>query len=607
MLDTYQKDIAAKMLGELFNSAAFQEMWGRYNRTQRNENPGPEIAALSMAHGNFPGTEEERIQLYSFLNEYVRIYKDALGTPSPTDNEQTISYKEHLTKLHAHLNCEVGGAIIHRGMLPDGYQKIINMVEMDTAQDSVRPFGTLKDFTIQMIHHFNEFRQNKPALFYGMVGSAITFVSMGYWKVGNSAAPYVDPEMLFDKNLSAEAFLDMDTDYTPNVDYAALQASDLTSIKLPCHDHFHQMFGDTWLDRQYQSLYGETMAQSAAGFFGEDSTFIFHCGKLKTIVADTTNFANDFTSAWTARLSPIIEGPATTAGDFAFSEGAHREAFMDGVELMADFIYWFDNVENLAIHLSLFGMGYIGAARTGVMDHEEAKESREIIHNFTYRIWKNNPLNVFLGGSGIAFAAYNGGDASNIVVGGLAGLTAGYLAHRFHRVMSREKTALHQLSEMDTTLTLEAVQGSDITRPADVISDIGVENDQRKPWYKRHKRKVITSGAVAAAAASDAVLTGGYYTTASMGAGSVAAVYIPANIIQDNISHVVFLLGGIGTALVTYVGPVRTARGVKTLFSASNMNEMFPATDNPYAWEIAHKHNHLNGCEEGVCAPVIAH
>lgn len=544
-------------LERVMGSDALQELWQLYKRSESDENPAQQYA---QALKDDSETALRDPALLSFAIVLSGALADAFPTKKKGLDPDVTALRNGLRGLKAQL-WDLSNAfdldVLPLKDLPKKDQQLINIVQRQTGQIRhllAKDMG--KAFVESWRHILKDIRTSPiPAAMLSTV--TIGLLLFMNRNLGGTTS-YIDPgrATITPDNIPAEG---EDIIYDPNA-----RGND-ADLAVTCHDHLEQATG---IPASFSQTYLNGIVPQ-------------HCAQYMTLAVDIQDGLNWAYEGYNLRLALVTEKPVSSAGEQILVDSPFMQGFEDGTHAMANFVYAFNTVENIAIHSILFGGVFAASIRAGHMDKEEFNEAKNAVGDFVHRTLKTRPL-AYAGSVGgvSADAILTGGVDPTTVWAFVGGGLAGYSVHKIARQFNRKAKAV-DLAKPAKAQLLEFQSSA----PTEI-------KEPKKKWGPIKKTFAAVSG----------LTTAGYVTLVSMnmngeiyniqddslrmlaesasygsgfltGGALVLGAYIVANLPEDTALHGIF-----SAAALTLAAPiVATSRTFKHL-----RNKMRNRADEPF-------------------------
>ncbi len=522
---------AADSVARILESDEINKIWSSHHVSRSDDNP-----ALGIAQNlhDFPSDPE----LLAFMSRLVELERGALGSSKNPDVGNLRRELDGLAFYLADASSDITLPALES--LPEDYQKILKMIERQTAQVPFRPIGVPVEMLKHTAQHIWEDAKEHPKSFAGLLTVSLGGLGFMNMRMGTSTTSYIDPEVTTITNLSLDALDDPD--------FVMEQDSSLLNLDLQptCHDHLTQLLGETGADAIKSTL-------DMAGIFPQ------HCSRVKTLAADAQASLQGGYDFINSRIGFFIKDPATDLAGKILPDSPFKDAFYNAANNTADFIYAANTVENVVLHTIIFASAMATTVKFGTLENEEGKIIRKNAQDFFHRTIKNNPLNYVFGiaASAQSYMANEGLNPEMIWMG-LGGVLAGHFSH----------AALKRLKRTDHVKNITAPARENLEHFSDmrkILSDNRAGEPlaiEPKNWKNRLKKAGIISGGLAALASADAALTGGQISGNILGFTSVTVPFLAYNVPEDAGLHVIFGVAG-GAAGAVWAAGVRGKRALK--------------------------------------------
>lgn len=500
---------AARAFEGFVSSSGISGRWGDHYFGQRHENPVPDV--VEKLHGIRDDLASDPA-LVKFMLETTALLKSGVGQAKASDPEV-----QKLRALLDGLSVFLQGLVAEKDLLarsdlPEEYQKLISILEKDTAQKPLRPIAGTGLFLKSYVSHIYEHVREKPGSAVGAFGASLGFLWLVNHKMGGATTSYIDPLNVAITNMGMGEF-GADFEFDPTVSLEGLQPS--------CHNHVSDVFGPE-------------VADFAQPVLPE------HCSKFKTLAEDAQSSAQGFYDAVNSRIEGLIHMPLSDL----FGKVVDHEAFMRGFETgareTAEFIYQFNAVENITLHYVIGTIAFDQGRKLGRVTSDEAREALQKITNFTWRTARQVPL-AYAAGLGLSINSYvaHGGLNPEMVWTGAAGVVGGLAVHKLAgKVFNRKARAKAVAGNAG-----ESLAGFErFSVPEDVQARLDAAASKGRGWMKK--------GAVSLAAAAGAAgFAKEFPEMAGVIAGglTVSGSFLAYNVPEDAALHVIFGIAG-GTA-----------------------------------------------------------
>ncbi|MCB1784356.1 MAG: hypothetical protein KDI13_10230 [Alphaproteobacteria bacterium] len=531
---------ARNTAAEILKSPAIKSLWAQHYRSKKGEDPAPEISRELLED---TGNLQDRPDLLSFIKELITLELGALKEK----NQQTTELRTQLIGLSRYLSTlSKDMDLPNREELPEAQQKILTMLERQTAQKQFSPLRSTLHLMKDMALHLKEEAREHPAPFLTSTAFCGAFIAFMNMRLGTAQTAYLDPELAATSNLSLDD-LD-DPGFTPEIDINLLQ-----NFQPSCHDHLQAILGTKAADFVETTL-------NAANLFPQ------HCIGVKTLALDAQNLQQNLWSAydgWNARMAPFIQEPANRIAD-AIGSSAFHDAFTTAANNTADIIYGLNWWENITLHSVITYAAFRTYCKYRSMEDDERRELRRNIADFAARTPRLYPLTYLLSASASTYViATHGGPTAEMVWPAIIG---GMTGHTIDRLRLRHKaTKLAQETTLSVHKDLAAFSDAEeILLPAQA-GQTATNTNLSEKWKTGAKAALISAATISA----DAFTTGGQITGTALGSFTVLVPFLYYNLPEDTSLHWVFGILGASLAATWQHGIVAPAKGLSRLISRS--------------------------------------
>ena len=560
-----------KPAADILASPVLGDIWERAHVTKKEENPYQELA--DQVH-DITDNIEEHPKLLVFMHRLVGLELGALGKPKNSDTVEDTKLRHNLDNIYTHIGtlCKQNNISLTKTKLPEDQQHLLDIIENHTGQKSFTPFKSLTKITKNLAVDIYDEAREHPFMFTGFCAMALGVVNMSRQSAGKFSTLSVDPALTTITNL------DMDMLLSDDMDDLKFDESYLnTDLVMGCHDTAIELAG---------MVAGEPGANLMRDHAPDWIVSLSpdHCSKVQDLASKTQNGTQWFFDKIHERLDAIIKDPTTAIGDTMNFGEQFQASFYQATQATSDFIYAFNDWENITIHTILAVMSARAVIKLKDWNTPEHKETRDNIKDFWHRnSIANKPLPYVLAASGSTYAymATNGATPETLW-SGISGLVAGGIAHKIHNKI-KSKDFVH-----DTTISISKsnAQSAD---PSLIVSeqiageDLPKNSYKYKTWKDYAKTTATTVGATTILTTIDAIATNGQITGSLLGGAIPTAIYLGYNVPEDAVLHVPFMLGGgaLGAVTLPFVIGIEMAKDSLVNLVKGNNNDGDDHTNDP--------------------------
>lgn len=516
----------------ILQSPAMAQLWAQHHNQKYADNPAPDLASEISS---LTEQLQDRPDLLAFMLELINLERGMIRKPRKQENDEYKELREQLDGLKYHLETIADGITLpSREILPEDQQKILDLMERQTAQKPFRPVHSTLHLMKDMAIHLKEEASTHPGPFLTSTAFCGAFIAFMNMRLGDMKNNYIDPELAAVSNLTLDS-LD-DPDFVPEIDMSLLE-----NFQPSCHDHLQAAFGKQAADLIKTTLDGINL-------------FPQHCTGLKTLGAWQGNMW-DVYDGWNARMAPFIQDPAEKLGDLLANAPFH-DSFVSAATNTADFVYAANWHENITLHTVITYAAFRTYCKYREMEDDERKKIRQNMLDFARRTPRLYPLTYALSASASACVlAANGSPSAEMIWPAIIGGIAGHTIDRY-----RLKAKTHDLAKQTTLSVRESLtyfaDTLDITQANKAWESPSNNIALSEKWKAAGKAALITTAAVTA----DAFATGGQVAGSIAGGMSVIVPFLYYNVPEDTTLHWVFGLLGAGLAATWQHGIVAPAK-----------------------------------------------
>lgn len=535
---------AASIFSQILVSDKISELWDQDYSGEKDKNPSKQIGKILEY---LPEALEKNHNLRSFVYELSQIEKKARafnGADAPELNQALPDFLQAI---------QGDAPWPKRDNLPEEYQRILKLVELDLGQNKTNPHKWVIKATRDLAQEIkNDVKANPYTTSgFGVVTAAFVYYM---WSIGSLGGTF-----LLGKEatmVEAYGYGDMllqieDPSYVPPLNEALYNPNLLPG----CHQHLEAIF---------KPIVGKETAADMSVAIAEApvirNVFPQDCPATKD-VADSVKGVFD---AVNSRITAIIETPFAHLG-MQLQESPFRDAFLDAVRNGSAFWQSANWVEFFAFHIILFGLAHKKGLQYGSLQNEETSELKINGKNFFGRTLRNNYLNYIFAASaaGISVGAKilskpEIGNvamqsdiplASVVVWSAIGAAFLGHFAHKSIRSLNAtNRAAQHVISINKTELTSTDIE--QIITDAKAGEKIRKKNNswENVVFGKTNTGKLARLTPLFVAA--DFALSGGVCTGYALGTAIVSAVFFAYNVPEDLGIHATILTIGGTTGVI---------------------------------------------------------
>lgn len=510
--------LALEIVCRMLENPEMKNLWALHHRSRGEENMPAKIAAEIREHKN---RMEMRPDLQSFVAEFLLAELRASKSSEIADLRADMAMmREVLPQPEGTGTYKARKAI--REQKPDD-KAVLDMIDIQMSQKpichSAGDFGA--GYWKHISHDAKEYPKAFASLFVACAG-ALTFMRTNL----GSTRSYIDP------NIQAT---EMDIYGNPVVNPIST-----TIDKFGCHTHIPFVSAET-----AQSI------GDALGGFG------IHCSTIKNLEKGY-NFIKipyDTVMGW------FVHNPLSEFGMQSLIESRFGVAYHETGVTLSEYIFKGNTLENFSFHPLIVAVGVIaGWQMSQPCGGNDARETISDAKDFFHRTWNDRPLNYILPvvASVGTYVVQDDVSATAVVLSGAAAGAAGHAVHSLKHAWDRK---MHVRKIMDNAKDLlhEFRQAA----KEKGVSEAFVE-PVRKKWLSTKEKIAWGAASLSAYAtivfmdatgasqmiendmAREAVLTSSEFLGAATATGMLVGVFLPYNIIEDGLQHVVFGAAGYG-------------------------------------------------------------
>lgn len=537
---TLEQHVKSVTSGTL-RSDKLNQAWRKQHFSERNENP---MLIEAEALDNLEGDLSENPNAIKFIYELAQIHIGALSKTSNKDTEAHDLKKQLENMCDFVADITYPTTLLEDTELTKDQNRILDTVRAETAQGP----GPVVSFWQNIKHGFHhlyedtkEFAGKYPKTATFAAGVPLAAVAYSYMVIKPPKTGGIDSNTTGYTNYM-DAMLADDTSML-NYDQSAI----IDNVPLTCHDHLTQiMFG--W----------EKGAEFITDTFNLDEEYFEHCSVIANKIYDSNELARAIKEDWHLRIDATVLQPIQHLAANILPDSTWKETFMTSMINVHDFFKAGNDGEN-ALHPLIAAAVWISVhklATKPLRNMQNADEDytagldelREIFHgavDFGRKAW-STPLNWLLmtGGSTLAYNVNN--SFTEMIIGGVLGLTTGAVAHEVAKKSNSTDFA------KQSTLTIREYTTA-FSNPADIVSGRSAAGAVITPAYEQNffekwtntKAKLAVAGTTTFLAL-DAIATGGKVSASVAGGGLMAAADMLYNLFEDPALHAIF--AGIGSA-----------------------------------------------------------
>ncbi len=530
---------ALEVVCEMLESPEMENLWALHHHSRAGENAPAKIAADIRDHAH---CMEDRPDLQSFVAEFLLAQLRASKDPGLAElRENMAMMSEVLPQPEGTGTHKARAAMRHKG---NDHKAVLDMIDVQMGQ---KPFSQAAgDFLDGYWHHIKDDVKKHPKVF-------ITCLTLTAGALGLMKTNLAPPRAHIDLNAEGVSM-----DLNGNLTVYEL-SPEIINVKLGCHTHIPFVSAET--------------AQSIGDALGGLG---IHCTTIKNLDIKAQNALQsgyDFIKIpYDVVMGWFVHNPLAEFGTQALLESKFGMAFNEAAVWVSDGVYMLNTGENFTFHPIIAAMGFCeGFRRSGAYGSTEAREAITATKDFFHRTWHDRPLNymlpIFISSATLA----QQGSFSTAILTGTAAGVCGHIAHNLEHAWDR-KDSLEKVAKN----AKDVLQEFRRVAKEEGISAAFVE-PVRKKWLSTKEKIGWGMASLSAYAtivfadvsgyaqtiengmAQEAVLKSSEFLGAATATGIILGVFLPYNIVEDGLQHVVFGAAGYGAGRVA--GTVTKYRG----------------------------------------------
>lgn len=524
---------ALEVVCRMLESPEIKNLWALHHHSRANENASAKIAADIRDHAH---CMEDRPDLQSFVAEFLLAQLRASKDPGLAELRENMAMMREVLPKPEGTGTHKARAVMRRK--GNDHKAVLDMIDVQMGQ---KPFSQAAgDFFDGYWHHIKDDVKKHPKIFIPCL--TLTASALGLMKTNLSPTrAQID--------LNAEG---VSMDLSGNTTVYEL-SPDILNLKLGCHSHIPFVSSET--------------AQSIGDALGGLG---IHCSAIKNLDIKAHNALQGMQDAFQggydfikipfdAAMGWYVKNPLSEFGTQTLTESKFGLAYNEAAVRVSEAVYMFNTLENFSLHPIIATVCFIeGFRQSGVCGGTETRETITAAKDFLHRTWHDRPLNYVLPFVVSGATLAHQGDFSAAILAGTAAGVCGHMAHNLKHAWER-KGRLEKIAESAKDVLKEFRRAAQ----EEGISAAFVE-PVRKKWLSTKEKigwGVASLSAYATIAfadvsgyaqtiengmAQEAVLKSSEFLGAATATGMILGVFLPYNVVEDGLQHIVFGAAGYG-------------------------------------------------------------